>query len=142
MSGEAISVEEAVSDEVRRIIADGLTAHALPVTVVPGFRPIAALARDAQGTLVAGIVGSINWNWLHVALVWVAEARRRSGLGRRLMGEIERAAVSRGCAHAHLDTFSFQARGFYERLGYRVFAVLEDYPPGQRRFFMEKTLAR
>jgi hypothetical protein len=48
--------------------------------------------------------------------------------------------VQRGCAHAHLDTFSYQARPFYERRGYQVFGMLQDYPPGQQRFFMEKTL--
>ena len=56
------------------------------------------------------------------------------------MAEIERVAAQRGCTHAHLDTFSYQARPFYERLGYRVFGVLQNYPSGHQRFFMEKTL--
>ncbi len=40
--------------------------------------------------------------------------------------------------HAHLDTFSFQARGFYEALGYEVFGRLEEYPPGHERYFLRK----
>lgn len=141
MSDYAISVEHDISPELQRLIEEGLTRHALPTTRVPGFRPIAVVARDARGAIVGGIVGTTNWNWLHVRLVWVSESCRRGGLGRRLMAELERAAVARGCTRAHLDTFSFQARPFYERLGYRVFGVLDDYPPGQQRFFMEKTLA-
>ena len=141
MSDYAISVEHDVSSELRRLIEEGLTRHALPTTGVPGFRPIAVVARDARGAIVGGIVGTTNWNWLHVGLVWVSESCRRGGLGRRLMAELERAAVARGCTRAHLDTFSFQARPFYERLGYRVFGVLDDYPAGQQRFFMEKTRA-
>jgi hypothetical protein len=54
---------------------------------------------------------------------------------------IERVAVERGCAHAHLDTFSYQARPFDERLGSRVLAVLEEDPSGQQRFFM-RTVSR
>jgi GNAT superfamily N-acetyltransferase len=142
MAGYEISVADGVSPEVRQVIEDGLTRHALPSTGVPGFRPIAVLARDAQRTFVGGAVGTINWNWLHVSLVWVAESRRHAGLGSWLMAEIERVGVERGCTRAHLDTFSYQARPFYERQGYRVFGVLDDYPPGHQRFFLEKTLVR
>jgi hypothetical protein len=53
---------------------------------------------------------------------------------------IEGAAEERGCERAHLDTFSYQARPFYEKLGYRVFGELEDYPPGHTRFFLRKQL--
>jgi GNAT superfamily N-acetyltransferase len=135
-----ISVEDDPRPEDRQLIGDGLTRHALPTTGVPGFRPIAVLARDRAHTLVAGVVATLNWNWLHVNLIWVSEPRRHTGLGTRLMNEIERIAAERGCTHAHLDTFSYQARPFYERRGYRVFGVLENYPPGHQRFFMEKTL--
>jgi GNAT superfamily N-acetyltransferase len=135
-----ISVESALSPDDRLVIEAGLTRHALPTTGVAGFQAIAVLARDRQSALVAGAVGTINWNWLHVALLWVSEPCRHTGLGSRLLAEIERVAAERGCTHAHLDTFSYQARPFYERQGYRVFGVLENYPPGHQRFFMEKTL--
>ncbi len=138
----SISVEDDPGQEDVRVLSDGLTAHALPITRVPGFHRIAVFARDEGSAIVAGVAGTINWNWLHIGLVWVSEPLRRSGIGRRLIGEIERVAVERGCAHAHLDTFSYQARPFYERLGYRVFGVLEDYPSGQRRYFMQKDFAR
>jgi GNAT superfamily N-acetyltransferase len=134
----SISIESGATAEDRRLIEEGLTRHALPTTLVPGFLPIAVLARDEQGVLVAGVVGTINWNWLHIQLVWVSESLRRTGLGTRLLHEIEQAAAQRGCTRAHLDTFSYQARPFYERLGYRVFGLLEDYPPGHQRFFMAK----
>lgn len=140
MTAFEITIESGVSVEHRRLIEEGLTRHALPATGVPGFQPVAALARDDRHALVGGVVGTINWNWLHVALVWVSESCRHTGLGTRLMSEIERAALARGCTRAHLDTFSYQARPFYERLGYRVFGRLDDYPPGHQRFFMEKPL--
>lgn len=48
--------------------------------------------------------------------------------------------MARDCHSAWVDTFSFQARGFYEKLGYTVFGQL-DYPPEHRRFFLEKRLS-
>ncbi|MGC6728099.1 hypothetical protein ACP0GO_26835, partial [Escherichia coli] len=39
-----------------------------------------------------------------------------------------------------LDTYSFQARGFYEKLGYTVFGTIDDFPPGHQRFFGRKRL--
>ena len=49
-------------------------------------------------------------------------------------------AIERGCTNAHLDTFSFQARPFYEKLGYRVFGTLENHPAGHQHYFMTKSL--
>jgi ribosomal protein S18 acetylase RimI-like enzyme len=54
--------------------------------------------------------------------------------------QAEQEAIARGCRGAWLDTYSFQARGFYERLGYAVFGILNDYPPGQKRIFLHKVL--
>ena len=121
-------------------LGQGLTDHALPTTGTSGFRPLGVFARDRAGALVGGVYGQVNWNWLHIALFWVSASRRHRGLGSRLLGAIERAAMERGCSQAHLDTFSYQARPFYERHGYRLFATLEDYPPGHRRFFLRKAL--
>lgn len=118
----------------------GLTEHALPTTRVAGFQPLAVFARDGDGRLVAGVQGMVNWNWLHIALFWISAERRRGGLGSQLLAAIENAARERGCVYAHLDTFSYQARPFYERHGYTLFATLDDYPPGQQRFFLRKTL--
>ncbi|MEX3946099.1 hypothetical protein AB4Y44_42815, partial [Paraburkholderia sp. BR10937] len=42
----------------------------------------------------------------------------------------EEEACRRGCSGAWLDTYSFQARAFYERLDYTVFGTIDNYPPG------------
>ena len=70
----------------------------------------------------------------------VADALRGKGIGCELMGAAEARAVERGCHSAWVDTFSFQAPGFYRKLGYQVFGEL-DYPPGHRRIFLQKRLA-
>lgn len=140
MSGLVFSVETTPAERDVEALARGLTEHALPVTRTPGFQPLNVFVRDAAGSLVGGVHGQVNWSWLHIGLFWVAADRRHQGLGSRLLTAIETAALERGCSQAHLDTFSYQARPFYERHGYRLFATLEDYPPGQQRYFLRKTL--
>ena len=104
-------------------------------------RPLAILISDpATDGILGGLWGSTANHFLHVDLLFVPEDLRRLGLGRRLMQEAEEEARRRDCRGAWLDTFSFQARGFYERLGYRVFGVIDDYPPGHCRIFLTKSL--
>ena len=140
MTAYTLTIDDAPGSDVSRALGDGLTQHALPYTGVAGFRPLAALLRDERGELVGGVYGHVNWTWLSIGLVWVAEPLRRGGHGRSLIEAIEDAARTRGCRSAHLDTFSYQARPFYERLGYELFATLDDYPPGHHRYFLKKTL--
>jgi GNAT superfamily N-acetyltransferase len=136
----AWSIEPNPAEDDVRAPRAGLTEHALPITGSPGFQPIGVFARATDGRVVAGAFGLTSWNWLHISLVWVSPELRRQGTGRQLITAIEDAARVRGCTHAHLDTFSYQARPFYEKLGYEVFGALEDYPPGHQRFFLRKRL--
>jgi GNAT superfamily N-acetyltransferase len=135
------SIETSPADGDVEALARGLTEHALPITGAAGFQPLAVFARDESGALVGGAHGQVNWTWLHVGLLWVAAGRRHQGLGSRLLGTIEAAAARRGCRAVHLDTFSYQARPFYERHGYVLFATLDEYPPGHQRHFLRKSLA-
>ena len=140
MGGYRITIDDAPKSEDMQALSAGLTEHALPWTGAPGFRPVAVFLRDDAGGLAGGVWGYINWNWLQIGLVWLSEELRGDGYGRRRIGEMERLGRERGCRYAHLDTFSYQARPFYERLGYEVFTELDDYPAGHRRYFMKKVL--
>jgi GNAT superfamily N-acetyltransferase len=135
-----LSIETRPSPEDIAALGEGLSEHALPSTGRAGFQPLAVFARDRDGALVGGVHGQVNWTWLHVALFWISSGHRRRGLGSKLLGAIEAAATERGCTQAHLDTFSYQARPFYERHGYELFATLEEYPPGHARYFLRKRL--
>src|SRR5215211_6982070 len=88
-------------------------------------KPVALLLKDGQGVSVGGLWGRTGYGWLYVEFLSVPDALHGSGLGASLMREAERIALERGCAGSWLTTFTFQARGFYEKLGYSAFAELE-----------------
>jgi GNAT superfamily N-acetyltransferase len=98
------------------------------------------LSNPDTGGILGGLWGETNFGHLHVELLFVPETFRGTGLGRQMLLQAEQEAISRGCRGAWLDTHSFQARGFYERLGYSVFGILDDYPPSQSRIFLHKVL--
>ena len=105
-------------------------------------RPLAMLLKDpVDGKILGGLWGRTAWGWLHMDTLYVPEALRGRGIGAALVRKAEAEAVRRGCRGAWLDTFSFQARRFYERLGYRVFGTIADQPPGHARHFLQKSLA-
>jgi GNAT superfamily N-acetyltransferase len=88
---------------------------------------------------MAGLAGETYSGWLFIRYLWVSDLLRGKGIGRKLMADAEARALERGCRSAWVDTFSFQAPGFYPKLGYEVFGEL-DYPPRHKRFFLRKRL--
>lgn len=105
-----------------------------------GDSTFAVFLRDTDGVVFGGLLAKAGRGWLHITALWVEERVRGQGYGTQLMAAAEAEAQRRGCHSAYLDTFSFQARPFYERCGYEVFGTLEDFPAGHQRFFMRKTL--
>ena len=80
------------------------------------------------------------WDCADVDALWVSEQYRRTGLGKKLLLQVEAKARKKGARLIHLDTFDFQARGFYESQGYEVFGVLEDCPAEHKRYYLKKLL--
>ncbi|MGW1593246.1 GNAT family N-acetyltransferase [Streptomyces sp. NPDC002343] len=102
--------------------------------------PLHVWALDEAGDLAGGLVGHTWTTWLHITYLWVDTRHRGTGLGSRLLAEAERLAVARGCASARLETWDFQAPGFYRKQGYDVVCVIPDYPPGITEYTLTKRL--
>ena len=77
---------------------------------------------------------------MFVELLAVPKSLRGQGLGLTLMQQAEALARERQCLGIWLDSFSFQAPGFYKKLGFTEFGAIADYPPGHIRHFLLKHL--
>ena len=95
---------------------------------------------DAAQQVVGGLLGKSRYGWLHIDLLWVRASIRGQGYGRQLMERAETIAVERGCHSAHLETYTFQAPGFYRKLGYEIFGELVDYPGDNTQYYLKKRL--
>ena len=92
------------------------------------------------GRVVAGAYGASVWDWVHVQFLWVHPDHRGGGLGARIMRAVEAEAARRGCVGIHLDTCSFQALPFYQKLGYEVFGQVDEHPVGHQRYYLKRQL--
>src|SRR5262245_41043678 len=140
MSAPRISVEPHAPENLRAFVRDHLNTFNTAVTGFTEYHSVTILLRDDRDEVLGGLLGAIWGEWLHVAILWVTEPLRGRGYGRQLLETAEQYAVERGCTHAWLTTFSFQAPEFYPRFGYESFAVLEDHPKGHRHHFFQKRL--
>lgn len=132
--------EEQIRDEA--LISESLWNYNLQSwpTNVEKSRKLRLFLRTAEGELLGGLIGKIYRNALFVDKLFVEDNLRGQGWGERLLSRAESIAKKDGAAFAHLDTFSFQAPDFYEKLGYKAFGILDDYPDGLKRYFYKKTL--
>jgi GNAT superfamily N-acetyltransferase len=128
---------DAIAAEVRR----GIREADPPDVGIRDWVPLAIELRADDGTLVGGLYGATMWGWLTIDGLWVAEGLRGKGLGRRVLQTAEAVAVRRGCHGAWLGTFDFQAREFYEKMGYSVFGSVPDFPRGHTHHELWKSLS-
>jgi GNAT superfamily N-acetyltransferase len=96
--------------------------------------------RDGKGRLLGGLILVSYWRESYVELLWQSARARGKGFGGMLLKEAERRARRRGSRLIHLNTYSFQAPGFYEKQGYRRFGSMSGSPRGGSRYFYVKDL--
>ena len=115
-------------------IYDGLQRHNEAFAPAEGDHAFAVLLRDGDGRILGGLIAKAGRGWLKIGTMWVEEAGRGQGYGRRLLETAETEGVRLGCHSAYLDTFSFQAPQFYEKCGYEIFGTLAAFPNEHKRF--------
>jgi len=137
----ALVPSDAPPDGMFQAIYAALDACSRPLIGAAQPRLLAIPIRDDTGVVAGGLWGCTSLGWLHIQMLFVPAPLRGLGIGSALIASAEAEAIRRGCRGAHVDTFSFQAVGFYQKLGFSRFGTLDDCPPGHQRLFFCKTLA-
>jgi GNAT superfamily N-acetyltransferase len=103
-------------------------------------RLLAGCIRDDRRDIIAGFNRYTWGGCCELSHVWVHERHRGQGLGTLLIRSAEADAVARGCLRVVLATHSFQAPGFYERMGYQRKYAIEGRPRGYEDVIYVKAL--
>jgi len=140
MESHPLTIEADPTVEDVRFLESRLYEYGVEQTGVDDGQWLAIFLRDDQQTIQAGLKG---WTWCgscYIQTVWVHKDLRGQGVGTKLLHAAEQEASARGCDHMVLSSFSFQAPGFYQKLGYEVFAVLDEHPRSHRAYSLHKWL--
>jgi GNAT superfamily N-acetyltransferase len=139
MSKPIITIEnDPPAEDVRRLW-DGLHEYNFSQTGLEG-QLISVFLRNEQRQIIGGAHGWTAYGWLHIRALWLKKDHRHKGWGSRVLQATEAEAIKRGCRHAYLETFSFQALGFYQKNGYRVFGELDKVAGDHRWYFLRKDI--
>lgn len=122
------------------VIGGGITTYNTKMAGDDHGKNLCFVLENSASKVLGGVIGMTYWNWLYISLMWLPEDLRGHGYGKKLLDLAEEEGRKRGAQFSYLDTFSFQAPGFYEKFGYQEFGKLEDFPPGHNRYFMVKNL--
>jgi GNAT superfamily N-acetyltransferase len=135
-----ITIEPHAAESQKQLIWENLGLYNVAKTGHEEYYPVSIFLRDKNDEVLGGVLGHIWGQWLYVADLWLSAPVRRGGHGSKLLAAAERYALEKGCRNVWLSTHSFQARPFYEKLGYEVFGQLDDFPPGHKLYFLKKHL--
>lgn len=104
-------------------------------------QPVALFVRDTNNKVIGGLCGEIFLNSLYIKYLWLDESLRGAGLGKKLMARIEKEAMQRAIPNIYLDTFSFQAPQFYEKMGFIEVGRYSNFPEtGVDKIFFQKNI--
>ena len=113
---------EAKDEAVDRFVHTGLRAFNRTRANWPERQHFNVVLRDKEGRVRGAILASVNFDVLVLEDVFVEESCRGGGTGARMMSLAEEEGLRRGARLAVVSTFSWQARPFYEKCGYTVYA--------------------
>ena len=141
MSTEPIMMETNPTLEDQQFLEDRLYDYNVEQTGLDDGQGYAFFVRDeTHREIRAGVAG---WMWggsCYLRSLWVHEELRGQGVGSRLLQAVEAEALVHGCHQLVVGSFSFQAPGFYHKLGFETFAVLDDHPRGHQHYYLQKRL--
>ena len=101
---------------------------------------LAVFLRGQDNKILGGAYAFTCMEWLSINNLWIQEGMRGKGYGSRILVALETQAAARGCHSALVETYEFQALGFYQKRGYEIICELENDPEPYQRYYLKKKL--
>jgi len=133
--------EQHIEDKMS--VRSGLIAYNrrfVPEEIAKNAQEVCFFVKDEQGNVLGGIYGEHKFDYMDINIFWLDDSLRKQGYGSLIMYKMEEKARELGCKLIKLDTFSFQARGFYEKQGFVVYGQIDDVAGGHTIFYLMKRL--
>lgn len=128
--------------EEAAIVGQGLRDFNTPFLGNKNSIRFAVYLKDEKDRVVGGILAWIRPGIKLVCIeaLWISQAWRHQGYGKQLMLTAEAEGKKHGCIYAQVDTLSFQAEKFYQKLGYYRIGEVKKLYGDHDAIFMRKNL--
>ena len=121
-------------------LINGLAEHAKQQKdLIPG-ESFAFSLNDENTNITGGCTGAIFYGCLYIDLLWIEESVRGHGYGTKIMKAAEDLGKEKSCLFSTVNTMSFEALGFYQKLGYHVEFERSGYLKNSTFYFLRKDL--
>ena len=129
-----------INDSIGEFINREFTVFGQESGVELNYDEFCFVAEDDAGQLLGVITGRAYYNEVHIGDLIIGKGHRKSGIGSKLVEEVEKAYKGKGYEKITLTTFGFQAPEFYKKLGYETEFVRRDKDPKLSKYFLAKAL--
>lgn len=140
MSDLQVLVDETNDERINNTIKQGVLAFNQPYFGVQEAKPFTIYIIDDNKSILCGLYGCHFDKYIRVDMTWVDESYRKKGFGKKLFQKLDEYARQKHCKYIQLDTFDFQAKPFYEKMGFECIGTIPKWVEGYDCHFMRKTL--
>ena len=109
-------ISESANEDIDEFIANE-TRRYNSKFMLDDFEFLSVYCYVIENDIISGLTGKTYWNYLEIGFLWVHQNERNSGIASELVNLAEVEAKQRGCEFSMLDTYEFQALGFYKKKG-------------------------
>jgi len=98
---------------------------------------------DENGKIVGGVYGYAicNQSWFSLDILWVDPDHRGKNIGTDLIVNLEKSIRDiKTCETIKVETWDFQAKDFYLKMGYKIVGEVPGCPPGSIDYILIKDL--
>jgi ribosomal protein S18 acetylase RimI-like enzyme/8-oxo-dGTP pyrophosphatase MutT (NUDIX family) len=128
-------------DEIKKKIFDGFGNQAIESTGINGLSEDPISFEIFNGMeFVGAIVVQPFWEQLHIKYLFVEKNYRGQGIARQLMNHALEFGIKRGCHFAFVETMSFQAPEFYQKMGFAIEFSRPGYAENTTFHYLKKSL--
>lgn len=103
-------------------------------------KPFCIYATNNENEVIGGVKGDIFGQLCRIFTLWIDENYRGKNIGSKIFKKLDKLANDNNCKIIQTDTTEFQAKEFYEKMGFTVFATLPNNFMGYKSYILRKKL--
>lgn len=103
-------------------------------------KAVSIFLKDEQAKVFGGMQAFLDTESIYIEALWVEATLQKQGYGTKLIQAAEKEAIKNGCKFSTVDTWDFQAEGFYLKNGYERLGEIKNYWHGHSKIFLRKNL--